>query len=162
MISIIFYVAFLIASAFYDGTEWKEGRYIGTKGHLARATIRLVIFSFLAALNVDASIGPHASASIILHLFIMSAVWWIAFDILVNVFANKPFHRVGTSAFTDRIFYKILKIEDVQARLRFATIAQYVTKLAFLIPAIYLNSPGGFDWFMREAHRIYHSNLWQL
>jgi hypothetical protein len=149
----IAYWIFLAINAAYDAAKWDK-----TTGleHWGRFLIRGMFFAFLAF--VPGCPYPCNSLEAFKTLVLMSALFWVVFDILVNLLHFKSFAKVfhlGSTAITDYFFRAIWGVADTYSdrinetafmrRELGALITQYVVKAAFLFLAYqYYLSPINF------------------
>jgi len=116
-------------SARLDAGVWKR-KGISKAGHIKRALFRGLFIGIQAH-----SVFPLNLDIVAFSLFwlVQSSVWWLVFDMLINLFKGKELFYVGRTAFLDRIFWIL---SDTH---KGAAITQLIVKFMFLITsAIYL------------------------
>lgn len=103
---------FTLFSAYYDAQEFKAGRYI--KDHTPRAAFRLLVLMIISFLTNT-------------HILISLSVFYLLFDLLLNLFWGKPWNYIGSTSVLDRLTNKIG-----------GWIPQYIFKITILIITINL------------------------
>ena len=85
-------IIFTLLSAYYDAQELKAGRYF--KDHAPRALFRVLILFIISVLFNT-------------HVLILLSVFYLIFDISLNLMRGLPWNFNGSTAFTDRLWAKI-------------------------------------------------------
>ena len=105
--SYILTIVFTLLSAYYDAQELKAGRYF--KDHTQRALFRvLVLFIISIIFNT--------------HILILLSVFYLLFDLSLNLMWGKEWNYIGCTSKIDRFFNSIG-----------GYIPQYIFKITFLI-----------------------------
>lgn len=111
--SYILTILFTLLSAHYDAQELKAGRYF--KDHTPRALFRVLVLFIISVLFNT-------------HILILLSVFYLIFDISLNLMRGLPWNYIGTTAILDKIFNKLG-----------GWIPQYIFKILFtIITIIYL------------------------
>lgn len=108
--SYILTILFTLLSAYYDAKQLKSGGYF--KDHTPRAVFRALVLSLIALF-----FGTH--------VLILLSVFYLLFDVSLNLMWGKKWNRVGNTAFSDKLFQKIG-----------GWIPQYITKILLVIITI--------------------------
>lgn len=110
MISYILTIIFTLLSAYYDAEELKAGRYF--KDHTPRALFRvLVLFIISIIFNV--------------HILILLSIFYLLFDLSLNLMCGKEWNYIGCTSKIDRFFNSIG-----------GYIPQYIFKITILLLTI--------------------------
>lgn len=108
--SYILTILFTLLSAYYDANKLNQGKYF--KDHTARAIFRVVVLFIISVLTNT-------------HVLILLSVFYLLFDVSLNLMWGKKWNRVGNTAFSDKLFQKIG-----------GWIPQYITKILLVIITI--------------------------
>lgn len=103
-------IVFTLLSAYYDAEELKAGRYF--KDHTPRALFRVLVLFIISVLFNT-------------HVLILISVFYLIFDISLNLMRELPWNYVGTVSVTDSTWQKIG-----------GWIPQYIFKILFTIITI--------------------------
>lgn len=111
MISYILTIIFTLLSAYYDAQELKAGRYF--KNHAPRALFRVLVLFIISVLFNT-------------HVLILLSVFYLIFDISLNLMRGLSWNYIGTVAFSDKLFSNI----------KYGWVIQYSIKILFTITTI--------------------------
>ena len=103
-------IIFTLLSAYYDAVELKAGRYF--KDHTPRALFRVLVLFIISVLFNT-------------HVLILLSVFYLIFDMSLNVMRGLKWNYIGTTAITDKIFNKLG-----------GWIPQYIFKILFILLTI--------------------------
>ena len=132
MAYIIIYSISLIAVAIWHGMVWRSRGHIAKIHKSAANTLKAFLWATLSTfwyLQYPFTWGivfPAMAAAVSLQ----AAIWWIAFDLAVNIAGGKPLFHMGNTAKTDKIFTDYLS----------KGLAQVITLLIAIICLILLDS----------------------
>lgn len=93
----------ITANAVLDAALLRSGKTIDAIGHWQRFALRYVALSLLACWSFGFD-GVNFGWQIFSLLLYFSAIFWIAFDALLNLMWGKPLWYVGNTAATDAVF----------------------------------------------------------
>lgn len=125
---LIILLAVALLSAKLDAGVWKR-KGISKAGHVKRAIGRGL---FMAVQSHAAFSFFHDSYGFYMFWLLQACIWWLVFDLAINLFRGKEAFYVGRTAVLDRIFWSISETA------RGAAFAQLFTKIAILIVLIIL------------------------
>ena len=108
--SYILTILFTLLSAYYDAEELKAGRYF--KDHTPRALFRVLVLFIISVLFNT-------------HVLILISVFYLIFDISLNLMRGLSWNYIGTVSISDIIFNKLG-----------GWIPQYIFKILFTIITI--------------------------
>ena len=104
-------ILFTLLSAYYDAVELKTGRYF--KDHTPRALFRVLVLFIISVLFNT-------------HILILLSVFYLIFDISLNLMRGLPWNFIGNTAWADRLFSNI----------KHGWVIQYSIKLLLTITTI--------------------------
>ena len=102
-------IIFTLLSAYYDAQELKAGRYF--KDHTPRALFRVLILFIISVLFNT-------------HVLILLSVFYLIFDISLNLMRGLQWNYVGNTSVLDRFKRRFKK---------YTTVADIVSKIVLLI-----------------------------
>ena len=108
--SYILTIIFTLLSAYYDAQELKADRYF--KDHAPRALFRVLILFIISVLFNT-------------HVLILLSVFYLIFDVSLNLMRGLPWNYIGSVSISDIIFNKLG-----------GWIPQYISKILFTIITI--------------------------
>ena len=116
---ILIFSGSLWITALIHGHVWKRDgaiRYVPYK--LAALVAKVILFSSIAILYYakeypGADLGTTGPAMVCAVVF-QAAVWWLVFDLLVNLLGGRPLFHMGRTASTDAVFSTYLEKAVVQ------------------------------------------------
>ena len=108
--SYILTIIFTLLSAYYDAQELKADRYF--KDHAPRALFRVLILFIISVLFNT-------------HVLILLSVFYLIFDVSLNLMRGLPWNYIGSVSISDIIFNKLG-----------GWIPQYIFKILFTIITI--------------------------
>ena len=125
MMFLIFILVYSIISAYFNyeiitRQDW----------HVSQALLR--IFTFGAMLLVDVEFSFY---TFVIMLFQGLVIYWVFFDLFLNLFRGKPLFYIGHTSKIDIFFSKLRTFKNHKFTLTFL---MYFIKLAFLTLTIYL------------------------
>lgn len=108
--SYILTILFALLSAYYDAEELKAGRYF--KDHTPRALFRVLVLFIISIIYNT-------------HILILLSVFYLLFDLSLNIMWGKKWNYIGSTSAIDRFFNSIG-----------GYIPQYIFKITILLLTI--------------------------
>jgi len=125
MMFLIFILVYSIISAYFNyeiitRQDW----------HVSQAFLRIIAFSGMLLINIEFSLYTF-----VIMMFQGFALYWIIFDLFLNLFRGKPLFYIGHTSEIDIFFSRLRTFKKHKFTLTFL---MYFIKLFFLILTIYL------------------------